>query len=260
MTTALIPSPTVEVLERAGVPKGETTGTLGRIMVMLAQRYGLDPALRHLEVIQAKGGGLQVYITADGWRVLAARSGEFDGLTFPVVEQGEHGWRVLAYAWRKGCEHPFEARAGAGFREGTRTIEDPEALAMTRATRRALRTAFSDQLLLVADEALHVAVDDAGDTSGEGSPRQVEQPPARPLDAGGAASPPPNRSRQGEAHHRVMSVWTTKARGDFLARFDITDTTGPWPAEAVAFVLDGGGAQPAQAPAAAAVEHGVSGE
>jgi hypothetical protein len=128
-----------EVLLYVGVPEKLVNESLGRLVILLAERYGLDPALRHVEVITT-GGKLQVYITADGWRYIADRSGELDGLTFDDVTRGEHGWRATAYAWRKGCSHPFEGRAGCGFAEKK---DDPEAQAMTRATRRALRNAFA---------------------------------------------------------------------------------------------------------------------
>jgi hypothetical protein len=59
------------------------------------------------------------------------------------VSRGDHGWRATCHVWRKGCAHPFEGRAGCG---DTEKYDDPEAMAMTRATRRALRNAFSAAL------------------------------------------------------------------------------------------------------------------
>lgn len=130
-------APSVEVMVHAGVPRDAIDRPLGRLFLLLCERYDLDPALRQVEVIPTQSGP-RVYITADGYRHIALASGQLDGLSIDSSEGGS-GWRAHVVAWRKGCAHGFDGRAGCGFVEGK---DDPEAQAITRATRRALRNAF----------------------------------------------------------------------------------------------------------------------
>ena len=86
------------------------------------------------------------------------------------MSEGEHGWRATAYVWRKGCAYPFEGRAGCGNSE---SYDDRKAMAMTRATRRALRNVFAAAIVVpgeygpaLADE---VAEPDANAAAGTSS-------------------------------------------------------------------------------------------
>jgi hypothetical protein len=180
-----VPRPTVGVLLHAGVPQGQTTGPLGRLMVLLAQRYGLDPALKHLEVISTRQGP-QVYITADGWRVIAQRSDMLDGITHGDISEGEHGWRATVHVWRKDCRHCFDGRAGCGYAEQA-DPDDCMATAVTRATRRALKNAFDARVVLSEDERTLVA-----DTE---EPPVVEASPSPPP---AAPEPEPVVVEEGE--------------------------------------------------------------
>lgn len=230
MTVEPLPVPSSVELRYAGVPEREVGGQLGRLVVFLAQRYGLDPALKHVEVIPARGG-LSVYITADGWRFIADRSGLLDGLTFENVERGDHGWRATALAWRKGCAHPFEGRAGCGFAEKR---DDPEAIAMTRATRRALRNAFASAIRLDGEYASFLDDDDLAtddDDSPTPAPALVVEPKSPAVSSSVSAM------TQAEAH-RLVGSWNRGAQTRFLAEHGIDRFGEPWPVTALAALVD----------------------
>jgi hypothetical protein len=239
---SMIPAPTVEVLQYAGVPKGQTASPIGRLIVLLAQRYGLDPALKHVEVIPARGG-LQVYVTADGWRYIADRSGELDGITFPDVSQGETGWRATVHVWRKGCAHPFEGRAGAGRFEGKVELADPEAVAITRATRRALKNGFASQIR-VEGEYQAVYADDTPPEVDETAlplPRPVPITSSRPVDVPPRRDTPPRAQgapADQAAAHRAIGELPPEAQEAFLAAHSIADFGSVWSGEAVQAALE----------------------
>jgi hypothetical protein len=250
VTGELLPVPSGEVLAYAGVPKDNLGGVIGRLVVLLAQRYGLDPALKHVEVIP-RGGGLQPYITADGWRFIADRSGELDGITFADVSRGGSGWRATTLVWKKGCGHPFEGRAGAGDNE---KLDDPEAMAMTRATRRALRNAFAASIVPEVERlAVVVEVDDEEPGAGAAAldPAPEDAPPsegtATPAAAVGsdpppASSPSPyppdvNPHELQRAAREAFNGMTSAERDEFTRRHGITDLGVPWPDEALDEIL-----------------------
>jgi hypothetical protein len=279
-TPALIPSPTVEVLEYAGVPKNQIAQPLGRLVVLLAQRYGLDPALKHVEVIETKGR-LSVYITADGWSFIADRSGEWDGLTFVDVEHvlhpddGRPRWHATAHVWRKGCTHPFEGRAACLDAEDK---PDREAQAMTRATRRALRRAFASKVRVepeyavlfaerddagsdedpepVDDDAPIAPVGRAAESAGSGvlgpTVREHVNPehvnirgnPQWPASAATSRATAERVSMSQGAAHAEIGALSDVERAAFMARHGITDFGALWPDAALADALGSGTAVP----------------
>jgi hypothetical protein len=246
------PSPSVEILRYAGVPAGQITAPIGRLIVLLAQRYGLDPALKHLEVIPAKSG-LAVYVSADGWRFIADRSGELDGITFVDVSQGEHGWRATVHVWRKGCSHPFEGRAGCGFDEKQ---VDPEAVAVTRATRRALRNGFASSIRVEAEyQPLFADQEPVADEDVNAPlPTRLPPSPRRPV-VGPPRRDTPSSSRADQAAaHRVIGELALPEQKAWLERHAITDFGSVWPDKAVRDALEapfGTGWFDAEEPAAA---------
>jgi len=109
-----------------------------RLLVRLCNRYGLDPLLKHVQLIKVRGGTVEPYITRDGLLDIAHRSGVLDGIS-AEASRGEHGWRASCTVWRKDWSHPVTYNAGCGFQEGK---DDPEAMAIARAERRTLKRAF----------------------------------------------------------------------------------------------------------------------
>lgn len=232
-------TPSVEVMVHAGVPRDAVERPLGRLFLLLCERYDLDPALRQVEVIPTKNGP-QVYITADGYRHIALTSGNLDGISIDSSEGG-NGWRAFVTVWRKGCTHGFDGRAGCGFVEGK---EDPEAQAITRATRRALRNAF-DPIRVEAqyaglmrdsdvdDEDAAVPQDGrlGGPAVSSGGPADNPPPSPTPVAggaSGSAASAPIDDARQAAAREAFKRLGD-QSRNAFRRRHRIADVDAPWP-------------------------------
>jgi hypothetical protein len=244
LTPVRMPSPTVEILQYVGVPQAQIAGLLGRLVVLLAQRYGLDPALRHVEVIPHRNRPPSVYITADGWRYIADRSGDWTGLTFTDVSRGGSGWRATAHVWKRGAKHPFEGRAGCGDAE---QVEDPEAMAMTRATRRALRNAFASRIRVepeyaaVYEDADEVAPPAAPVASSPRSPAADVGDPgsAQPVPRSVPAPPAAGRHDLQRAAREAFNDLGPEDRDAFVDRHQLTDLGAPWPDAALDDLLGG---------------------
>lgn len=71
-------------------------------LLMVCERYGLDPLLRHMVLISGNP-----FITRDGLLAVAHRSKDLDGIV--IVEQGETSTHYTAKAsvYRKSMTHPF---------------------------------------------------------------------------------------------------------------------------------------------------------
>lgn len=112
-------------------------------LVMIAERYGLDPLLGHIELIPT-GGGPKVYVTRDGYLHVAHQSGQFDGMGVDELRRssGDDGWTCYVTVWRKDMSHPF--RVGAQCKDNETQAKrgyGPE-MAMARSERRTLKRAF----------------------------------------------------------------------------------------------------------------------
>lgn len=228
-----------------------------RALVLVADRYRLDPLLGEIRLIGVKGAAAQVYVTRDGLVAIAHRSGQLDGIVVEEMRRNttNDGWTAYVAVYRKDCGHPFrygaqckdtepQARAGYGLEQ-----------AVARGERRALKRAFA------------VTAADLTPAHGVTRPDQVddvedahETPPypVAPLDvaleapatAEGAAvqsSGPVHRragdwtpSDQDQADARSALVnWPIGKRVEFLGRYRIERFDGPWPPEAVAEILVG---------------------
>lgn len=109
-----------------------------RAAILVAQRYRLDPLLKHIVVIP-RGG---VYITRDGLLHIAHRSGQLDGIVLedgPTLVDGE--WRARVSVYRKDMRHPFTYTGRYPVR-GANAAYAPE-MAIKAAEAHALRRAFS---------------------------------------------------------------------------------------------------------------------
>lgn len=71
-------------------------------LLLVCDRYGLDPVLKHIVLIQGNA-----YVTRDGYLAVAHRSGQFDGME--VVEQSETNthYEAKVAVYRKDMGHPF---------------------------------------------------------------------------------------------------------------------------------------------------------
>lgn len=105
---------TENVANGVAVEQGKVLSYLGlnpsdprsQAVVAVAQRYDLDPLLKHVIVIP-KGG---VYITRDGLLHVAHRSGQLDGIVVeqePTLSEDGKEWVARVSVYRKDMGHPF---------------------------------------------------------------------------------------------------------------------------------------------------------
>jgi hypothetical protein len=194
---AAAPNVGAEVLRYLGLdPRNIETHAL----VLLCQRYRLDPLLNHAGVIVTKNGP-RPYITRDGMLEVAHRSGVFDGMVVDEERRNSEndGYTAYVSVWRKDMTHPF--RYGAQCKDTepqARNGVGPE-MALARAERRALRRAFNIPAYGddpdagdPATDAVDVtpSTDDRGSTATSSStpPDELEAPPA-------AGELPPDQQR-----------------------------------------------------------------
>lgn len=122
--------------------------------VSVAQRYDLDPVLKHVIVIP-KGG---VYITRDGLLHIAHRSGQLDGIVVeqePTLSEDGREWVCRVSVYRKDMGHPFTFPGRYPAAGGNRDY--PQEMALKVAEAHALRRAFDVTGLPVVDEQRPVA-------------------------------------------------------------------------------------------------------
>lgn len=74
------------------------------LALAIANRYGLDPMLKHLVLIDGRP-----YITRDGLLHVAHSSGKFDGMetTDPILDLDGKFWRSTCSIFRKDMSRPF---------------------------------------------------------------------------------------------------------------------------------------------------------
>lgn len=134
-----------------------------RAAVEVANKYGLDPLLKHVIVLDGRG----IYVTRDGLLSVAHRSGELDGIVLEDEGEDDTGWWAIVSVYRKDMGHPFRYR-GRYPRKGSNARYGPE-MAVKCAEVMALRRAFQvtgiatlEEQWDAHDQALHdIDPDDA---------------------------------------------------------------------------------------------------
>lgn len=118
-------------------------------VVAVAQRYDLDPLLKHVIVIP-KGG---VYITRDGLLHVAHRSGQLDGIVVeqePTLSEDKREWVARVSVYRKDMGHPFTFPGRYSVAGSNRDYA--QEMALKAAEAHALRRAFDVTGLPAFDE------------------------------------------------------------------------------------------------------------
>jgi hypothetical protein len=118
-------------------------------VVAVAQRYDLDPLLKHVIVIP-KGG---VYITRDGLLHVAHRSGQLDGIVVeqePTLSEDGKEWVSRVSVYRKDMGHPFTFPGRYSVNGGNRDYA--QEMSLKAAEAHALRRAFDVTGLPAIDE------------------------------------------------------------------------------------------------------------
>jgi hypothetical protein len=111
---------------------------ISHAVVAVADRYGLDPVLGHIQVIK---NGLLPYITRDGYLDIAHRSGHFNGMeTVDKPHREGAEWVATVAVYRDDMTHPFTYTGWADVSADNAHARD---MAIARAERRALKRAFN---------------------------------------------------------------------------------------------------------------------
>ena len=116
-------------------------------LLLVCERYGLDPLLKHLVLIQGRP-----YVTRDGYLAVAHRSGLFDGME--VLEQGETDSHFVAKVsvYRKDMSRPFTYVGRYAKSSGDMAKKFGPEMAVKVAEVQALRRAFNVTGVSAADE------------------------------------------------------------------------------------------------------------
>lgn len=125
------------------------TDPKAQAVVAVAQRYDLDPLLKHVIVIP-KGG---VYITRDGLLHVAHRSGQLDGIVVdqePTLSDDGTEWVARVSVYRKDMGHPFTFPGRYPVKGMNRDYA--QEMSLKAAEAHALRRAFDVTGLPVVDE------------------------------------------------------------------------------------------------------------
>ena len=109
----------IDLIRRTQVPDKCPEGLVEdvvRVLVHFAEHTGLDPLLRQCWA-QVRQGKVSVQATIDGFRIVAGRSGEYEGQTAPEWCDKNGQWQSV---WTDEKNPPVAARVGVyrkGFRE-----------------------------------------------------------------------------------------------------------------------------------------------
>jgi hypothetical protein len=176
------------------------------VVAALARRYELDPLLRQIEVIPRKGGGVEPYITRDGYLHIAHRSGQLDGIV--VDEQRRNstadGWTAYVSVYRKDMSHPFRYGAQCKDSEPQAKAGNGPEQALARAERRALKRAF----------------DIPGDGDDEWREPLAEGPGAPGVEAGNPVPGPRPDPLHADAQHYIETDLSDEYPGPDLEEND----------------------------------------
>lgn len=144
------------------------------LTLLLCQRYGLDPLMKHVVVIQFKGHAAP-YITRDGLLHVAHRSGQLDGMSVSYGSDERGEWAECTI-WRKDMSHPFTYRVYRKEYDTRSNVWASHPLAMLAKTAEVftLRRAFD--VAMTAAEEMEKAV-----YTGEAQIIEAEEYPPTPI-------------------------------------------------------------------------------
>jgi hypothetical protein len=155
-------------------------------LLLTCERYGLDPILKHMILIQGRP-----YVTRDGLLHVAHRSGQFDGIE--VVEQGEtqthHTAKVSVY--RKDMGRPF-TYIGRYPKNGSNKGYGPE-MAVKCGEVMALRRAFNVGLCAREEVWDQEIADEAPSPSRRPNRQRAALPPPIDIEREAEDEPAPDR-------------------------------------------------------------------
>lgn len=110
---------------------------LTKALVLVAQRYDLDPLLKQVQIIKGN-----VYITHAGLLHIAHTSGKLDGIVVEDESEDKDWYRAEVSVYRKDMGHPFKFSGKYRKSKVRSDGASGEEMALKNAERAALRRAF----------------------------------------------------------------------------------------------------------------------
>lgn len=184
----------VETL-RSTIAKGATDSEMG-LFVQVCQRLRLDPFARQIYLVKRPGQAASIQVSIDGFRVVAERSGQYEGQTKPEWCAEDGVWRDV---WLSG-KAPAAARVGiyrTGFREPLVRVARTEAYRQ----RGPFWDKMADHMIAKVAEALALRAAFPHDLGGVyttdemGNMQSIEQDDVRVIDVGEEPSKPRSGAR-----------------------------------------------------------------
>lgn len=172
------PSKLLDTL-KATVFQGATNEEL-TALVVVANKYGLNPLTREIYAFPKKGGGIQPVVSVDGWANLANSHPQMDGIDFDWKHDTEG--KLLACTcriYRKDRSRPVEVTE---FLSECRRSTDPWKMEHRMLRHKALsqcaRIAFGFSGITDEDEAIDVAEIRQTEPVAKQTPIDASKPPA----------------------------------------------------------------------------------
>jgi len=143
-------------------------------LLVVCERYNLDPFAKHLYAFPDKGGGIVPVVSIDGWIWLVNRQALFDGMEFDFDEAAG---AMTCTIWIKGRSHPVRVTEYiTECRRGTEIWKTmPRRMIRHRSLVQCARIAFG--LSGIYDE------EEGEDIMRSGLPRTVSAPAPQPTNA-----------------------------------------------------------------------------
>ncbi len=149
-----------------------------KLLMHLANNYGLDPLARQIWCIKYGNSPAQIFTSRDGLLLIAHRSGQFNGMSKPEYTYDKDGRleSCTISVYRKDMEHPFTSTVfieeyGGGANQLWKKM--PRVMLLKVAESTALRKAFTITGLYTPEE-----MDQA--TPAEVAPRRLQKVSADP--------------------------------------------------------------------------------
>lgn len=166
-------------------------------LLLTCQRYGLDPVLKHMCLIQNRP-----YVTRDGLLHVAHMSGKFDGITVEEIGENSTHYTAKVSVFRKDMSRPF-TYPGRYPKSGPNRAFGPE-MAIKVAECMALRRAFN-VALCAREEVWETDIE----SSAEEGRREINE-----------ASIPPRKVSDQRSLHQLVMDGVDKVNAEFASEHE----------------------------------------
>lgn len=150
-----------------------------KLLMHLANNYGLDPLARQIWCIKYGNAPAQIFTSRDGLLLIAHRSGQFNGMSKPEYAYDKDGKleSCTISVYRKDMEHPFTSTVfmeeyGGGANQLWKKM--PRVMLLKVAESTALRKAFTITGLYTPEEM------DQATPAEVVAPRRLQKAPSEP--------------------------------------------------------------------------------